>query len=442
MIKLWLLTTEFPPFVGGGIGTYCDEFASQAAGAGLELTVFVGDRNFANSSPEVSCREATTVVRFNPLKVPHKPGLLADAEMPWAFYAMVMERINGGDRPDIIEAQDYLAIAYFLLDDKERRSSILDRIPVAVTLHGPAYAGWVIKRENAFDLPRFWLAEMERFCIRRADVVYAPSQFVARRVAQPKQIAAAEIVRNPFAVPPAEACGQGEETGVFYFGRLEHKKGIFFLLEAWTRLGPAWPDVPLTIIGGYSESIMEEIRQRFPALLSRSSVRFTGLLKREDAQRRLRTAQVVVIPSLFDAYAYAAVEALALKRLVVLSSDVGASEILENGVSAFIYENSDPDGLENALRRALALCPAQRAEMGERARQAVIECSGPVAVGRKAVVAREAIARAGTGRRPRLRLLDQLYCRSIRNRLLRRCIGGLIIARIGVIGKPRWLTLS
>ncbi len=34
MIQVWLLTTEFPPYVGGGIGTYCFELSACAAPAG------------------------------------------------------------------------------------------------------------------------------------------------------------------------------------------------------------------------------------------------------------------------------------------------------------------------------------------------------------------------------------------------------------------------
>ena len=42
-MKIWYLTSEFPPDFGGGISTYIDQVSRMFALAGHEVTVFVRD---------------------------------------------------------------------------------------------------------------------------------------------------------------------------------------------------------------------------------------------------------------------------------------------------------------------------------------------------------------------------------------------------------------
>jgi hypothetical protein len=42
-MKIWLLTTEYPPVFGGGIATYCIHTARMLTLHSHEITVFVSD---------------------------------------------------------------------------------------------------------------------------------------------------------------------------------------------------------------------------------------------------------------------------------------------------------------------------------------------------------------------------------------------------------------
>ena len=406
MIQFWLLTTEFPPYVGGGIGTYCSELSACATPAGIDLTVFVSDWSFEQRTT-VSRQDTVTVVRFNPSQVCNLPGIIGVAQLAHAFYQVVLERIEQVGTPDIIEAQDYLAISYFLLQNKLTTHSVLDDIPICLTLHTPEYIGLSINAAAMFHLPDFWVGEMERFCINAADAVWAPSRLITANIGDEFRQKPITLVRNPFRVPISEEPAQSDQ-GLYYFGRIQYRKGVHRLIEAYAQLVDEGLNIPLTLVGGDATypatggSMMEYLKKRYQCLVEADLLRFTGLLPREEAMVRLRYARVVVMPSIFENYAYTVLEAMALQRVVVTSSNTGHSEIIGHDVSGFLFDHNDRNSLRETLRQALALDEARRTIVGRNARAAVIAASDPARIAaQKAELAWEAIERRGEASRRR-----------------------------------------
>ncbi|HMG66446.1 MAG TPA: hypothetical protein VK588_02135, partial [Chitinophagaceae bacterium] len=64
-MKYWLLTTEYPPFFGGGIGTYCAITARMMAEKGHEISVFVNDSTVKDHVIEQD-QAGVRLIRFNP----------------------------------------------------------------------------------------------------------------------------------------------------------------------------------------------------------------------------------------------------------------------------------------------------------------------------------------------------------------------------------------
>ena len=62
-MKYWLLTTEYPPFFGGGIGSYCATTAKMLSENGHDVTVFVCDASVRDVVEEQ--KENLRIVRFN-----------------------------------------------------------------------------------------------------------------------------------------------------------------------------------------------------------------------------------------------------------------------------------------------------------------------------------------------------------------------------------------
>ncbi len=104
-MKYWLLTTEYPPFHGGGISTYCYFTVRMLSEAGHSVTVFVADDGIADR--EVSDHDSgITIIRFNSNRDKLHASLGYTARLSYAFAGIVRIRIGEKGAPDMIEAQD------------------------------------------------------------------------------------------------------------------------------------------------------------------------------------------------------------------------------------------------------------------------------------------------------------------------------------------------
>ncbi|HMI59690.1 MAG TPA: glycosyltransferase, partial [Puia sp.] len=104
---------EYPPFHGGGISTYCHFTAEMLSARGFDVLVFVPDdavRDFICTEEKIGIR----LLRFNSNRSDLGPSLGYTARLSYEFALVVKTMMEKGERPDIIEAQDYLGIAYYL----------------------------------------------------------------------------------------------------------------------------------------------------------------------------------------------------------------------------------------------------------------------------------------------------------------------------------------
>src|SRR5687767_5061395 len=115
-MRYWLITTEYPPFFGGGIGTYCAVTAQMLSEKGHAVTVFVSDA--AVSDIQEDEKNGIRIIRFNTSRTNSSAFLGHVTNISYEFAHIVKHFIEKEGQPDIIEAQEYLGIAYYLLQYK------------------------------------------------------------------------------------------------------------------------------------------------------------------------------------------------------------------------------------------------------------------------------------------------------------------------------------
>ncbi len=106
-------------------------------------------------------------------------------------------------------------------------------------------------------------------------------------------------------------------------------------------------------------------------------VRFVGGVS--DVRPFLAAADAFVLPTLYDPFPNAALEAMAAGLPVVTSTKCGAAEVVREGESGFVRDALDVEGLAGCLDR---LDPGTARRMGEAAREAVAPLT-PEAMGRE-----------------------------------------------------------
>ena len=388
-MNLWLLTTEYPPDFGGGIGTYCANTVRMLASHGHRVTVFVHDGTLTDNTVESSDGLAR-VVRFNGEKVGNgsRYGLGQVASISHAFSDLIEQFGRRDGFPDLIECQEYLGIGYFLLQKKRTLWPKLSHIPVQVTLHTPGFVCRRFNQEPEFHLPNYWHGEMERFSISAADGVVSPSQYLADIVRRDRGLEGIHpnIIPYPF-FPPAVpvVASNSAESGcrdLVFLGRLEHRKGILQLLGYCEELWGEGTDFRLRLIGGdtvffprnklMSECLKERYAHRFEA----GQVVYEGKIPPTEIAARLHDALAVLVPSLVENFPNVVLESMSLGRVVLASDSGGQREIITDGKSGFLFAHDVPGSFKRQVRNIVAMNETERHKMGERARTRIDEMCG------------------------------------------------------------------
>ena len=81
--------------------------------------------------------------------------------------------------PDCIEAQEYNAIATYVMEDRLQRSGYLAETTILLTLHSPDFLLQSVNGQDSYAFPAYWRGWMERQAIIRADALLCPSTWLA-----------------------------------------------------------------------------------------------------------------------------------------------------------------------------------------------------------------------------------------------------------------------
>jgi glycosyltransferase involved in cell wall biosynthesis len=142
---------------------------------------------------------------------------------------------------------------------------------------------------------------------------------------------------------------------VMLASRLDGHKGAQTLVDAMHRVWRAHPDARLIFVGRdapYGGGMMSDhLRERAGARADRLHV--LGGQPPDRYFAAVAAADVVAIPSLWESFCLAAVEAMALGRPVIGTTGHGFSEYLEDGVNGLLVGRGETAGLAVAVERLL-----------------------------------------------------------------------------------------
>lgn len=190
---------------------------------------------------------------------------------------------------------------------------------------------------------------------RRADAIVVQTESVALwfRSRLPRRSPRVVVIPNPVA-PDVQIHGSADREGggtyVLGVGRLEDQKGFDLLIEAFARLSPAEFHCELWIAGrGSRRQVLE--RQAVDLGIA-DRVRFLGEV--DDVTRLMRDARVFVLPSRFEGFPNALLEAMASGApCVAADCPSGPKELLSVDECGLLVPVGDADRLAQAIRRVL-----------------------------------------------------------------------------------------
>jgi UDP-glucose:(heptosyl)LPS alpha-1,3-glucosyltransferase len=143
-----------------------------------------------------------------------------------------------------------------------------------------------------------------------------------------------QAIRSALSIPENKRCGVFVGSG---FAR----KGIEMLLKAMTTT-----DLHLIIVG-YDKDAPQYIKQS-QQLNIHDRIHFVGA--QQDVTPYLGAADFFVLPTLYDPFPNAIIEALACGLPVITTKQCGAAEVIEEGIHGYIHDNIDRPALETHLQ--------------------------------------------------------------------------------------------
>ncbi len=169
------------------------------------------------------------------------------------------------------------------------------------------------------------------------------------------------VVPNILDIARVRALAEGQPPAlpdgryVLFFGRLEPRKGVHVLADAISSVFARHPDVYLVLAGSdrgwHGSPMIEYIRTS--AGVHAPRVIHLGELAPEALMPLIRVSDVVALPSLWEAFGFTMLEAMALGRPLVSTTGHGVDDFVTCGEEGLLVPSADPHALGDAINRLL-----------------------------------------------------------------------------------------
>jgi L-malate glycosyltransferase len=142
-----------------------------------------------------------------------------------------------------------------------------------------------------------------------------------------------------------------DELVVGSVGRLSPEKGLKYLIRAMPEVVREQPNVRLLLAGdGPDRRSLERLATRLDLA---ERVEFTGELPHDRVPQALARIDVFAMPSTWEGFGVAALEAAAMEVPVIASNIHGIPDVVDDGVTGILVPPKDVEALSRALLRLL-----------------------------------------------------------------------------------------
>lgn len=353
-----IVSREFPPDTAfGGIARLAHMQASALAAAGLSVHVLTLD---PSGIGRTVLEDGFVVHRIA------APPIPVPVDMPYvgaglwsATLADAYRRIDAEVGFDVVQAQDYYAEPLHL--------ELRPETPLVTYLNAPSLV--VSEQFGRLRTPgELALELLEGAALRRADLLLAPTQLVLAETRRllgdalpPAVLCPHQVDTARFHRPTRVARTAGDPLRALFLGRLEPLKGPALALRAVAAARAEGLDVHLTLlgrdvlqpdVGSYRRNVLVPLLDELG--LDFDAVRFVEQVDQDGVARHLRHADVALLPSCFENFHTAAVEALAAGIPVICGARSGLRTWLEPEDGLLPIDTADPAAFAAAAARALA----------------------------------------------------------------------------------------
>ncbi|MFC1904064.1 glycosyltransferase family 4 protein [Chloroflexota bacterium] len=245
----------------------------------------------------------------------------------------------------------------------------LSRTPTVGTFHASGGKPWY-----SFGTPigklilKKWFRKLDsRIAVSPPALEYVSKHFAEDYTIIPNGIDIEHF--NPD-VPPIEEFNDGK-VNILFIGRLEKRKGVDYLLEAYRQIKPKYPESRLIIAGPGIR-----LRHKYEKRVKKNKLQdvvFVGYASYQDLPRYYKTADIVCCPAIgWESFGIVLVEAMAVGKPIVASNIPGYNSVVTDGVEGLLVPPKNAAKLAEALISLMTDEPL-RQKMGARGRAKAVD---------------------------------------------------------------------
>jgi alpha-maltose-1-phosphate synthase len=344
--KVLILSMEYTSEVSGGVGTHVFELSKGLREAGCHVCVLAcapgKSETLQESNLVVHLLSPGAASFIKATNQSYAGSILAFTDDLVAKGREVIDK--DGWQPDIIQCYSWLTFS------AARQLGEMYRIPVLSVI------GYISE-----PVERWWGQEPDQEIIRQEELLFREGKaFITVSNSMQK------IIRDTYAVPQSrlhvvyngmdpqpfmnptsnldvirdlrQAVAKANEKIVIFAGRLHPHKGIGALLDSASQVIAKYPNVRYLLAG---EPDSREFAEKLHHLLDqhdnlRGKITLLGKIPRNQLAALYQVADIALVPSVYEPFGYASIEAMAAGVPVIASDVGGLAEIISHGQTGLL----------------------------------------------------------------------------------------------------------
>ncbi|MFX1519270.1 MAG: glycosyltransferase family 4 protein [Promethearchaeota archaeon] len=355
-MHICMLSREFREG-GGGVFTHTRKISRKLIDLGNRVTV-IATKN--KGEPTLDVIDGIPVVRVHTTTVPSYflgTDLYSRATRVFSYClqaALKLRKIHVQKKFDVICGQGISGFAGALF-------KLMCSLPLVIRTAWP-YIGikniCLSERGNSIDrikieATHFPLIIMDKLACTSAEKVTALSKSLAYEISKGYNIPyeRIEIIPNGINVKEYEnvACDEIKEKynlwdtiNVLFVGRINQRKGVDYLIDAIPKVLHSVKNIRFLLVGSGNTTFY---KRRARELGIEQYINFVGHVSHKDVNKYYASADIFILPSLYEGMPFVVLEAMAAGKPVISTNIAGIPDIINNGHTGFLIDPKDVNAI-------------------------------------------------------------------------------------------------
>jgi len=344
MLRVLQVCLIFHERMVSGVGLHVLNVSKMLKRMGHDVQIFSSNilkEGTRKTAPEFQEVEGVRVRHFNAFKIPK----MTSGYVPSPSFIRALLDWDA----DIVHAHSY---SYFPTYTSAFARLFKER-PLVLTTHQPPM-------ETAFKsrfLMKVYNRSLGRLSLRKADKIIATTKLEADFLvnvagADPNKIKVIPEGVDLDLFKPSRTKLESERV-ILFVGRIAPEKGLIYLVKAVPRVASVFPSMPILIVGE-DQGIQKHLVKVAEKLKVEKIVHFLGPKFGYELARTYQKARIFVLPSLYETFGLAILEAMATGLPVVATRVGGIPELVEDGRNGILISPRDHRALAEAIIELLS----------------------------------------------------------------------------------------